>query len=42
MADGDSPGLDRRKRIEAIGDSNPPMMMSIIFQAIKGASHEEL
>jgi site-specific DNA-cytosine methylase len=35
MADGHSRGMDRRERIEAIGDSNPPEMIQVIFRAIK-------
>ena len=30
-------GLDRRERIEAIGDSNPPFMMTVIGRAILAA-----
>lgn len=35
MADGVSRGLDRQRRIEAIGDSNPPEMVEVIFKAIR-------
>jgi DNA (cytosine-5)-methyltransferase 1 len=37
VADGVPGGLDRRERIEAIGDSNPPIMMTAIGLMIREA-----
>jgi DNA (cytosine-5)-methyltransferase 1 len=37
VADGVPGGMDRRERIEAIGDSNPPIMMAVIGTAIRVA-----
>lgn len=37
VADGVPGGLDRRERIEAVGDSNPPIMMTAIGLCIRAA-----
>lgn len=37
VADGVPGGLDRRERIEALGDSNPPIMMTAIGMMIRDA-----
>jgi site-specific DNA-cytosine methylase len=39
MADGIPGGVERRRRIEALGDSNPPAMMTVIGRAILRAEN---
>lgn len=41
VAAGLSHGMDRRRRIEAIGDSNPPVMATVIGRAIVSANIDE-
>lgn len=42
VADGLPARLDRRARIEAIGDSNPPVMMTVVGRAILAAESHQM